>query len=221
MKIYILALSFLMLGFPASAKIHLEPYFGGSLVFFSDKDLPKGDELQKIKEDVIDQATDAITNKASDLIADAISGTEDKKNQNLAVKIPSYASGYIGGMRVGYRSLGLGIGGDLAFGHWKSSGSTLQMTIPGIFVSYKLPLLFRVYGTLIPMTSSRMTIGDSTNKTSQMNCSVSRGAKVGMSYLSLPLLSINFESQALFRSDGNEYCKKSTYAISAFINMTF
>ena len=137
----------------------------------------------------------------------------------------SYYHGITPGMRLGYRSLNLAVGLDFSFGYWKSlkkEGITnfrgqqnLIPLLPGLFVSYKLPILFRVYGALIPQASVSVRTQNQSH-----SCNKSRAMKFGFSYLSLPFLSINFEWMPMFIG-GTGDCRSWSHTGSIYGNITF
>lgn len=133
-----------------------------------------------------------------------------------------YFSGISPGIRLGYSSLGLAVGVDASFGWWNSvysseDSKTIIPTLPGVFASYKLPLFFRAYAVLIPKAYVQIKSPEDILNTT---CNGTRGLKLGVSYLSLPFVSVNFEYLPLYiRGEG---CNKSwSHTASAYANFTF
>lgn len=189
-----LALGITALSAPLSeAKIHIEPYAGWSWTATSSKPL--------IKQNV-------------DKLSSAYSFLSKGR----------YYQGPSPGMRLGYSSLGLAVGIDMAFGYWSSlykedwtsfkNKEQIMPLLPGLFVSYKLPLLFRVYASLIPQASIQFTSAEENSW-----CHQSRGAKFGMSYMSLPFVSINFEYMPLYI--GGENCQTWAHTGTVYANFIF
>ena len=137
----------------------------------------------------------------------------------------SYYHGITPGMRLGYTNLNLAVGLDFTFGYWKSlykegfsnfrDQQVINPILPGVFVSYKLPLFFRVYAALIPQAHVRIQAQDR----SQF-CKQSRAMKFGFSYFSLPFLSINFEWLPMFIG-GMGNCQVLSHTGSIYGNITF
>ena len=190
---FLFGLSFFSsLGF---AKIHIEPYIGWSLTYTNKKPLQKetlksgSDSFQYFKEG-------------------------------------RYYSGPTPGMRLGYSSLGLAVGLDFTFGNWMSiykensksftNQETIRPILPGLFVSYKLPLLLRAYASLIPHAPIQFT---SANEQESSYCKKSRGLKIGVSYLSIPFLSVNFEYLPLYI--GGENCNSWSHTATIYANFIF
>lgn len=136
----------------------------------------------------------------------------------------SYYHGITPGTRLGYSYLNFAVGVDFNAGYWKSlykSGlndfANMQTVVPvmaGFFASYKLPLLFRAYATFIP------PIAHLTIKTQDVSstCKASQGLKLGVSYLSLPFLSINMEYLPM-KLGGS--CDSWSYTGTIYGNITF
>lgn len=168
------------------AKIHIEPYAGWSFMYASSTSL-----------------------------------AEETFDANSVIKMLSegkYYAGPTAGMRLGYSSLGLAVGADFTFGKWESvlnEDSIKTPALPGLFISYKLPLLFRAYATLIPYTHVELNSKTEDNLT----CKESRGAKFGISYLSLPFISVNFEYMPLHINGAN--CSAWAHAGAAYVNFIF
>ena len=175
------------------AKIHIEPYAGWSFVFTSSNPLKKESLSQTTK-------------------------TIDYLRQGR------YYQGPTPGMRLGYSSLGLAVGLDVNVGYWSSlwkedwtsfrGEETIAPVLPGLFVSYKLPLLFRAYATLIPFTTVKVY-----TKADSKWCNQSQGAKFGISYLSLPFISVNLEYMPLYI--GGTACQTWSHIGTAYANFTF
>ena len=133
----------------------------------------------------------------------------DKKTQEVIAELrkKQFYQGISTGMRLGYSTLGLAVGLDFTVGYWKSlfgedftsfrDRQTVIPVLPGLFVSYKLPLLLRAYASLIPQANVILQ-----TKEEDKNCSGSRAGKIGISYLSLPFLSVNFEYLPLYIGGG-------------------
>ena len=171
------------------AKFHFEPYAGYGLTF-------TGSQL--------------------------FNPTEDSPSTSYRhVQEGEFYHGFSGGARIGYSRLGLAFGLDLTWGRITGSSNNLTPVLYGAFASYKLPLFFRVYGTLIPghlgqWTLSHMYITPRSEDRSTV-CAA-WGGKLGVSYLSLPFLSINFEYQPLHIS-GPENCQSLlSHSLIASIN---
>ncbi|MCY4321241.1 MAG: hypothetical protein OXC37_02390 [Bdellovibrionaceae bacterium] len=180
------------------SKIHLEPYIGYSFTSLGTKNFSK-DLLEK-------QELDKKTNQII---------TELSKNQ--------FYQGISPGLRVGYSSLGLAVGADITMGYWKSlfdknftsfkDKQTIIALLPGLFISYKLPLLLRAYASLIPQANVILQ-----TKKGNKNCNKTRGGKLGLSYLSLPFLSINFEYLPLYIGG---VCNLWSHTGTVSANLTF
>ena len=170
------------------AKIHIEPYVGWGWTFTNSRPL----------------------------IKKTLTATNDYINEGR------HYSGLTTGMRLGYSSLGLAVGLDFTVGYWFSlykegfvpfrNQETITPILPGLFVSYKLPLLFRAYASLIPQASVRFS---SQEEEVSRTCNKSRGAKLGVSYLSLPFLSVNFEYLPLYISGQDCQSWSHTGTVSA------
>ena len=183
------------------AKIHIEPYFGYSFTVIGYENFSKQMYAeQENKSEGIQQKLEAIGNT-------------------------SFYHGITPGMRLGYRTLNLAVGLDFTFGYWKSlykkgfpafrGQQNLFPVLPGLFVSYKLPILFRIYGTLIPQASVLVQTQDQSQ-----SCNQSRAIKFGFSYLSLPFLSVNLEWMPLFIG-GKGNCSFWSHTGSIYGNITF
>jgi len=173
------------------AKIHIEPYFGYSFTVIGYEDFSR----QILSTNSIERIQQNIS----------------------AIESASYYHGITPGMRLGYRSLNLAVGLDFTFGYWKSLGKQQNLfpVLPGLFASYKLPILFRVYGSLIPQAFVRVQAKDQHKTYNQ-----SRGMKLGFSYLSLPFLSINIEWMPLFIG-ARENSGYWSHAGTVYGNITF
>lgn len=171
----------------SEAKVHIEPYAGWGVTIISSEPLTKEN-----------------SNSAINTIGYLRKG--------------EYYQGPTAGMRLGYSKLGLAVGVDFTTGHWDSIGNQNKKTIipimPALFVSYKLPLLFRAYASLIPQSITRIN----TSENSQ-NCTGTRGGKLGISYLSLPFLSVNLEYMPLYIGGNN--CSSWSHSGTAYVNFTF
>ena len=181
----------------ALTKMHIEPYIGYSFTALGKKNFSK---------DFFN--AQGIDNKAEQ----AITELGSKK----------FYQGISPGMRLGYSSLGFAVGVDFSWGYWKSVFSgrgasikdrqTIIPFLPGLFASYKLPLLFRAYAGIIPQSIIQIKSGG------EDLCSkgTARGGKIGISYLSLPFLSVNFEYLPLYIS-GCPHVWSHTGTVSANI----
>ena len=176
------------------AKIHIEPYVGLSGTYTGSK---------PVKKDTFE-------------------------DHSLAVDYLSegrYYGGMNMGMRVGYSSLGLAVGLDFTVGRWTSlykenfvsfrNREIMTPILPGLFVSYKLPMLFRAYASLIPHAFVHFTSQDGESR----YCNQVRGAKFGLSYLSLPFLSVNFEYLPMHI--GGQNCNSWSHTGAVYANFTF
>ena len=191
---FVFAAIFLLTPQQSFGGLHLEPYVGGGLVWnpsVSNESAFSGDEAS------------AETNKA--WLTDA--------------RVFSRLSA---GGRIGYSKLGLAVGLDVSGGYYhngiqvQSPKEWFYTFSPGVFVSYKLPILFRVYGALIPhgflfragAENACSNTEESDGKCSSLpqnvktNRPVARSFKAGVSYISLPFLSLNIEYQPLYFSPG-------------------
>ena len=155
-------------GYFSFAKWHIEPYAGLNLTFTSSKNI--------------------------------LSNPSVRTTQSTIREGELYG-GFIPGIRLGYSSMGLAVGGDFSVGRWYALGpdtprKNITPLLPGLFVSYKLPAFLRFYLTLIPYTF--VYISDPARQVNNQLCNNSRGAKLGVSYISLPFLSINLEYLPLY-----------------------
>ena len=94
---------------------------------------------------------------------------------------------YSGGGRLGWSQLGLALGLDLSASLLKEKNGRSWMILPGAFISYKLPLFFRIYGALAPYG---FLLGGANGGHLQ-----ALALKAGISLLSLPFVSLNAECQ--------------------------
>ena len=174
----------LFFSFEGKAKLHVEPYAGFSLSWTTGKK----------------SGPDVTT--ASGITA-LING-------------PYYAGPNMG-MRIGYSSLGFAVGGDFALGRWMAVGTnrkeSLTPFLPGLFVSYKLPMLFKLYAVGIPYASAQAVSGEH-----KKTC-LTQGVKLGGSYISLPFLSINLEYMPLHF--GGKSCNIWSHTGVIYANFTF
>ena len=127
----------------------------------------------------------------------------------------------VAGGRIGWSKLGLAAGLDIGAGYYhngiqvQSPKEWFYTVLPGFFVSYKLPILFRVYGALIPHgflfragAENTCSSAEESDKCSSLpqnvktNKPLVRSLKAGVSYISLPFLSLNIEYQPLYFSPG-------------------
>ena len=186
--------------------LQIEPYVGYGVMVVNEKPLD-------IKEIKITESIDYVTSS-------------------------KYYQGILGGLRLGYSNLGLSLGLDVTAGRLNHDKSTLATLFYGPYISYKLPLLFRIYGTLIvpkllnlsglksfDNILSRMLIFPKNKDDLQekITCDIAGGVKVGVSYLSIPFLSINFEYQPLRISGEDCGSNKGfwTQTLTAYLNLTF
>ena len=189
-KVCVFCLLFLFSESPL-AKFHLEPYIGYGATF---------------------------TGKPLNVSEDSIS-TSARNIQEGGLYY-----GVSGGARVGYSRLGLAFGLDLTFSQMTSSSHTLTPLLYGVFASYKLPLFFRIYGALIPGRLWQWPLSRIYTAPRQQNADTTTceawGGKVGISYLSLPFLSINFEYQPVYMS-GPKNCQGIlSHSAIAYLNFT-
>ena len=181
------------------AKFHIEPYLGYSFT-------------------IVNQEKFSLQAFRQKNTLEKIQGISDQ------VGTSSYYHGITPGMRLGYSALNLAVGLDLSFAYWSSfykkgienfSGKQdIIPVLPGLFASYKLPLLFRAYASLIP-------IGMVSIQTEDINkrCNKTQAFKVGLSYLSLPLLSINIEYLPMYINGSD--CNSWSHTATIYGNITF
>jgi len=94
------------------------------------------------------------------------------------------------GARVGYTLLNFGIGAEYVGASYTDDSSpknNLTIGDIGVFVSYKLPVLFRVYATYVPSAAVKDKVSNS-EFTFKGN-----SAKLGVGYTGLPFININLE----------------------------
>ena len=138
------------------------------------------------------------------------------------VKTSEYYKGALGGIRLGYTNLGLAVGLDFSTGRMQSDETSLAPLLWGVFASYKLPFLFRAYGVFIPpslkeLPFNKVVVSDSSGTT---HCSESWGGKMGLSYLSIPFLSVNFEYQPVQIAGAD--CRAGwSHSFLAYLNLIF
>ena len=181
---------FLLWGNSSFAKWHIEPYAGLNFTFTSSKNISLNQPSLETA-----QAT---------------------------IKEGELYGGFIPGIRLGYSSMGLATGADFSIGRWFALGpathkKTITPGLPGLFVSYKLPAFFRFYLTVIPYTVVHFS--DPGGEVESQYCKNSRGAKLGMSYLSLPFLSINLEYLPLYILGTN--CKTWSHTGAIYASFIF
>ena len=127
------------------------------------------------------------------------------------------------GARVGYTKLGLAFGLDMSGSHHSSLRSFQEESfftaLPGVFISYKLPLFLRAYGVLVP--HGFFIKRDSEMKSIQESSNPVRGVKLGISYLSVPFLSVNFEYQPLYLAAARGSQGSWLHGITAYLNLIF
>ena len=184
---------FIILVFPSLSlsKIHIEPYVGLNFTFVNSNSSIKEFSNQTVK---------------------TISHLKEGK----------YYGGFIPGVRVGYSFNGLAVGGDFSVGRWISlykenfvsfySQETITAIMPGLFVSYKLPLFVRLYAALIP----KAPVQFASQRNGSRFCNKSKGVKIGVSYISLPFVNINFEYLPLHIYDKN--CSSWTHTGAVYAN---
>ena len=187
----LLCISTFFFFFLSWAKFHIEPYVGLSATYTNSRPL-----IQKSSEAV------------------------------QFLKEGRYYAGLTPGMRLGYSSLGLAVGLDMSVSHLRSlykenfqafkNQETLNFYLPGLFVSYKFPLLLRAYATLIPQAITQLK---SHKEEKNLYCKQSRGVKLGISYLSLPFLSVNLEYLPLYMGGTN--CRSWSHTGTVYANFTF
>lgn len=191
----------LLLGFSlperrAAADFYIEPYTGYSFALVNPKAAPQPAE----------GSLETARNAANYLL--------DSK----------YYIGPMLGVRAGYQSLGLALGADAAAGIWSGWGSDRGMTpfLAGLFVSYRLPLLFRVYASLMPgvfvpgLSFARIS-GTGAEKQA-ISCPII-GGKIGLSYFSMPFLSINLEYMPLYIKGRS--CSALSHTATAYLSFPF
>ncbi len=189
-------LIFLGLVWPGSvgAKMHIEPYAGWSFIYTNSR---------------------PFTGNILDRPADSINYVTEGR----------YYHGLTSGMRLGYSSLGFAVGVDMTFGYWKflygkspsaHSQETALLFLPGLFASYKLPLLFRIYAVATP--HAYLYFRDQKSDSFDKSCK-SSGAKLGLSYLSLPFFSVNFEYIPMYIWGSN--CGSWAHIGTVYANFTF
>ena len=122
---------------------------------------------------------------------------ESGKIEDQSLKENFYIKTNLGG-RVGYKKAGLAFGLDISAGYHHPLGSSDKKSfwtaLPGLFVSYEPPLLFRFYGVLIPHGFLFGQNGEELEKSQP----ALRGLKLGVSVFSAPFLSLNVEYEPLF-----------------------
>ena len=206
---YFLTFFILTISFPSLAGIHIEPYVGYGFTIIS---------------------KDRVTKETLNNVGESFSYLKDGKKFNDLTA----------GLRLGYRSLGLALGVDFSAAKWESlTGSeVLTPVTAGIFASYNLPLLFRIYGVLIPKTFAWVSVGvkdkskaneplviaevlKASSQPIPFHCKKSSGGKVGLSYLSIPFLSINFEYQSLYIDGDSKACGAWSNTGTVFLNFMF
>lgn len=179
----------------ALGKIHIEPYGGYSFTFTNSSPL-NIDALRNINKDTLDYISQ------------------------------SYLySGLTGGVRLGYKSLiGLIAGVDVTLSQWRGLNVNEVMTpfTTGIFVSYHLPVLFRVYGSLMMIAPKTLLIDDQYLQNSfVLNCDKTKGLKIGVSYISIPFLSVNLEYQPLHISGSDSSSCNTSWSHTGAIYLNF
>ena len=134
--------------------------------------------------------------------------------------------GVLGGARVGYTRLGLATGLDITLGRMAGQSNSLTPILYGVFLSYKLPVLFRIYGVLIPggqlgsWPLSHIRVIPQYQGDGQTQICEVWGGKAGINYLSLPFISINFEYQPSW-IPASEACQQIwSHSLIAYINLT-
>ena len=147
------------------------------------------------------------------------------------------------GARVGYKKLGLAFGLDFNGNYNYQLGASKEKEsfitiLPGAFVSYKFPILFRVYGTIIPYGFLKNAPGsikeDCLSNAAKTKCPflqtniknekpIIRSLKLGVGYTGLPFLNINLEYQPFyFIATGNTKREGFwTHGITAYVSYIF
>ena len=194
-----LILTALFLPRPSEAKFHIEPYLGYSFT-------------------VINQEKFSLEAFRQKNTLEKLQGVSDQ------VGTSSYYHGITPGMRLGYSALNLAVGLDLSFAYWNSfykkgieefaGEQYIIPVLPGLFVSYKLPLLFRAYASLAPIAWVSIQTKDINKK-----CNRTQAFKVGLSYLSLPFLSINIEYLPMYINGSD--CNSWSHTATVYGNITF
>lgn len=203
---------FIFLGFFTEAGLHIEPYAGYSFMWSRPID------ITTIKNRIRDLADE------ENQVDQVISGVENLQKGLDYIQSTTIYRGYSGGLRVGYKNFGLALGVDVSgdylqrFSGSSASAHSITSFLPGIFASYKLPFLFRAYGVLIPNTYGLSLMQIHKADEDPINC-ISSGLKVGISYLSLPFLSVNFEYQGLASTTPTTECRKAYHKVTAFLNV--
>ena len=190
---------FLLIPCFSLAKFHIEPYLGYSLTLVSQEKF----------------SIEAFRKKNN---IETIKAISEEVGKN------SYYHGITPGMRLGYSSLNFAVGLDLNFAYWTSlykqgvknfyNQQVIMPVLPGMFVSYKLPLLFRAYATLVPIGTVSIQTQDV-----YKSCTRTQAMKIGLSYLSLPFLSVNFEYLPMY-INGSE-CRSWSHTATVYGNITF
>ncbi|MCY4512842.1 MAG: hypothetical protein OXB86_04060 [Bdellovibrionales bacterium] len=186
---FLIIFLFFLFSAPSLAKIHFEPYVGYAVTFTGDK--------------------------AVNIPESSVSTSIQK------VKEGQFYHGPSGGARIGYSRLGLAFGLDFTLSQVTSPTHSLTPVLFGLFASYKLPLFFRVYASLIPghlglplsyiQKNPRYPGGESAK------CNA-WGGKLGISYLSMPFLSVNFEYQPIQMSGPTNCRNLLSHSLIASIN---
>ena len=185
---FLISFLFFLFSAPSLAKIHFEPYAGYALTFIGSKTL----------------------NIPENSVSTSIRQVQEGQ----------FYHGFSGGARVGYSRLGLAFGLDFTLAQMIGSTHSLTPLLFGVFASYKLPLFFRVYASLIP---GRLGIPVSrVYKTMYQGGQPSEcdawGGKLGISYLSVPFLSINFEYQPIQMSGPTNCQNQFSHSLIASVN---
>ena len=176
------------------SKVHIEPYVGLNFTFVD---------------------PDSFIKEFSSKTAKVINHLREGK----------YYGGFIPGTRIGYSFNDFAVGGDFSVGRWISlykedfvpfySQETITAIMPGLFVSYKLPLFVRLYAVLIP----KAPVQFANQRNGSRFCNKSKGAKIGISYISLPFVNVNFEYLPLHIYDKN--CSSWTHTGAIYANFIF
>ena len=174
----------------AGAGLHLEPYLGYGLTVTNPQPAGKAD------------------------------GAKNAVHYFLNSK---YYHGPSAGARIGYKSFGLSVGLDAAVGSWQALYDRESLTpfLAGLFVSYRLPMLFRIYAVFLPgllaPTAFVNVAGPEADKLSS-SCRA-MGGKLGVSYFSMPFLSVNLEYMPLYIKGRN--CLAWSHTGTAYLNFLF
>jgi hypothetical protein len=113
-----------------------------------------------------------------------VSGSQKQSSKNNF-------TGTEAGARVGYSFFGFALGADYITASYTDDASpkdTITEGELGAFVSFKFPILFRVYASYVP--SSELKVKNSSVSSTLKDGSATR---VGVGFTGLPIVNINFE----------------------------